>query len=47
MKALDRKRKKTILIVGQCLEKDQIQVSIDMNMKIKERIDQLLDLQGK
>ncbi|MBQ6482101.1 MAG: hypothetical protein IJI45_13360 [Anaerolineaceae bacterium] len=47
MKALDRKRKKKILIVGQCLEKYQIQVSIDMNMKIKERIDRLLDIKDE
>ena len=36
-----------ILIVGQCLEKDQFQVSIDMNRKIKERIDQFIDFRSK
>ncbi|MBQ6343478.1 MAG: mechanosensitive ion channel [Anaerolineaceae bacterium] len=43
---LDRDRMK-ILIFGQCLEKDQFQVSVNMNRKIKERIDRLLDFQSK
>lgn len=43
---LDRNHMK-IMIAGQCLEKDQLKITVDMNMKIKERIDQLIDLKTK
>ena len=37
----------TILIAGKCMEKDQLPLSLALNMKIKERIDQLIDYKSK
>ena len=44
--AIDREHM-TIMIVGQCQEKDEILISRTMNMKIKERIDRLIDIKYK
>lgn len=37
----------TIVIVGRCLEKDEFAISREMNMKIKERIDRMIDLKSQ
>ena len=44
--AIDREHM-TIMIAGQCQEKDEILISRAMNMKIKERIDRLIDIKYK
>ena len=44
--AIDREHM-TILIAGQCQEQDQFFITRAINMKIKERIDRLIDIQYK